>query len=70
MDFVPDESAIRTDQIVVDAETIDMLAAISMPDLPGVEKQADAPTYGVCEGNRRNCERIAVLVKLGFLVII
>ncbi|XP_074571263.1 small ribosomal subunit protein eS17-like [Curcuma longa] len=43
MDFVPDESAIKVDQIVVDKETIDMLASLGMVDLPGVEKQAEAP---------------------------
>ncbi|KAG6506977.1 40S ribosomal protein S17-like [Zingiber officinale] len=43
MDFVPDESAIKVDHIEVDKETLDMLASLGMPDLPGVEKQADAP---------------------------
>ncbi|CAI9091388.1 OLC1v1026409C1 [Oldenlandia corymbosa var. corymbosa] len=43
MDFVPDESAIRTDIIEVDKETIDMLAAIGIADLPGVVKQAEDP---------------------------
>ncbi|KOM34507.1 hypothetical protein LR48_Vigan02g065700 [Vigna angularis] len=32
MDFVPEVSAIRTDQIEVDKETIDMLAALGMSD--------------------------------------
>ncbi|KAL6006632.1 40S ribosomal protein S17 [Asimina triloba] len=48
MDFVPDESAIKTDVIEVDKETIDMLAALGMADLPGVVKQAEstvAPVY-------------------------
>ncbi|XP_074559046.1 small ribosomal subunit protein eS17-like [Curcuma longa] len=43
MDFVPDESAIKVDQIVVDKETIDMLTSLGMADLPGVEKQTEAP---------------------------
>ncbi|XP_074559909.1 small ribosomal subunit protein eS17-like [Curcuma longa] len=43
MDFVPDQSAIKVDHIEVDKETLDMLASLGMPDLPGVEKQADAP---------------------------
>ncbi|CAL9038125.1 unnamed protein product [Musa banksii] len=47
MDFVPDESAIKVDQIVVDKETIDMLATLGMADLPGVEKQPDAPAGNV-----------------------
>ncbi|OVA06449.1 Ribosomal protein S17e [Macleaya cordata] len=41
MDFVPEESAIKTDIIQVDKETIDMLAALGMSDLPGVVKQAE-----------------------------
>ncbi|KAG4982367.1 hypothetical protein JHK87_027116 [Glycine soja] len=36
MDFVPDVSAIRTDQIEVDKETLDMLAALGMSEVPGV----------------------------------
>ncbi|WOL06150.1 40S ribosomal protein S17-like [Canna indica] len=43
MDFVPDESAIKVDHIEVDKETIEMLTSLGMVDLPGVEKQADAP---------------------------
>lgn len=43
MDFVPDESAIKTDVIEVDRETIDMLTALGMSDLPGVVKQAVEP---------------------------
>ncbi|OVA03762.1 Ribosomal protein S17e [Macleaya cordata] len=43
MDFVPEESAIKTDVIEVDKETIDMLAALGMADLPGVVKQAEPP---------------------------
>ncbi|KAK1303263.1 40S ribosomal protein S17 [Acorus calamus] len=39
MDFVPDESAIRIDNIQVDQETLDMLATLGMADLPGVVKQ-------------------------------
>lgn len=48
MDFVPDESAIKIDEIKVDKETLDMLAALGMTeaDIPGlvkVEPQAIAP---------------------------
>lgn len=46
MDFVPDESAIKTDIIEVDKETMDMLASLGMADLPGVVKQADPPAGG------------------------
>lgn len=38
MDFVPDVSAINTDEIPVDKETLDMLAMLGMNDLPGVVK--------------------------------
>ncbi|XP_074285704.1 small ribosomal subunit protein eS17w-like [Silene latifolia] len=40
MDFVPDVSAIRTDLIEVDRETIEMLAALGMSDLPGLSEVA------------------------------
>ncbi|CAA3027515.1 40S ribosomal S17 [Olea europaea subsp. europaea] len=43
MDFVPDESAIKTDVIEVDQETHDMLTALGMADLPGVIKQTIEP---------------------------
>ncbi|KAH7283735.1 hypothetical protein KP509_34G021400 [Ceratopteris richardii] len=39
MDFVPDESAIKTDLIEVDKETIDLLQSLNMGQLPGVVKQ-------------------------------
>ncbi|KAF8118779.1 hypothetical protein N665_0002s0089 [Sinapis alba] len=38
MDFVPDESAIKTDHIEVDKETLDMLASLGMGEMPGVVK--------------------------------
>ncbi|CAG7878844.1 unnamed protein product [Brassica rapa] len=47
MDFVPDESAIKTDVIKVDKETLEMLASLGMSDTSGiseVEPQA-APTF-------------------------
>ncbi|KAI5674408.1 hypothetical protein M9H77_14772 [Catharanthus roseus] len=44
MDFVPDESAIKTDRIEVDKETIDLLATLGMSDLPGIVlKEDEAP---------------------------
>lgn len=46
MDFVPPESAIKTDLIEVDKETIEMLAALGMSDLPGVTKQPEQPVGG------------------------
>uniref|UniRef100_A0A2P2K1T1 Uncharacterized protein MANES_08G030400 n=1 Tax=Rhizophora mucronata TaxID=61149 RepID=A0A2P2K1T1_RHIMU len=38
MDFVPERSAIQTDEINVDKETMDMLGALGMADLPGVNQ--------------------------------
>lgn len=51
MDFVPDVSAINTEEIPVDKETIDMLAMLGMTDLPGVVKAepvvvAPQPAFG------------------------
>ncbi|KAH7439639.1 hypothetical protein KP509_04G070000 [Ceratopteris richardii] len=47
MDFVPDESAIKTDLIEVDKETIDLLQSLNMGQLPGVVKQEPTTTgYG------------------------
>ncbi|CAI9097645.1 OLC1v1034119C1 [Oldenlandia corymbosa var. corymbosa] len=43
MDFVPDESAIKTDRIEVDKETIELLSVMGMSELPGIvlkEEQA------------------------------
>ncbi|XP_043695797.1 40S ribosomal protein S17-like [Telopea speciosissima] len=41
MNFVPDKSTTTIDAIEVDKETIEMLTALGMADLPGVVKQAD-----------------------------
>ena len=38
MDFVPDESAIKVDQIEVDKETLDMLSVFGMADILGFVK--------------------------------
>ncbi|XP_047330794.1 40S ribosomal protein S17-like [Impatiens glandulifera] len=43
MDYVPEESAIKTDVIEVDKETLDMLSALGMSDLPGVIKAEVEP---------------------------
>merc|ERR1712107_867816 len=37
MDFVPDDSAVNTDNIEVDRDTMEMLRAINMGNLPGVQ---------------------------------
>ncbi|OIT06702.1 PREDICTED: 40S ribosomal protein S17-like [Nicotiana attenuata] len=55
MDFVPDESAIQTDRIEVDKETIDLLASMGMSDLPGIvlkEEQTVAMAAPVGFGGR------------------
>ncbi|KAG7032927.1 40S ribosomal protein S17-4, partial [Cucurbita argyrosperma subsp. argyrosperma] len=57
MDFVPDESAIKIDEIKVDKETLDMLAAFGMSDIPGlveVEPQAMAPLQAFGRGAVNN----------------
>jgi small subunit ribosomal protein S17e len=36
MDFIPEESAIKTDVIKMDHETIELLAHLNMPQLLGV----------------------------------
>eukprot|EP00246_Nothoceros_aenigmaticus_P018576 TRINITY_DN9783_c0_g1_i1.p2 TRINITY_DN9783_c0_g1~~TRINITY_DN9783_c0_g1_i1.p2 ORF type:complete len:156 (-),score=23.44 TRINITY_DN9783_c0_g1_i1:539-1006(-) len=46
MDFVPEESAIKTDLIEVDKETIELLAHLNMPSLPGVTQAAPASGQG------------------------
>ncbi|RAL44859.1 unnamed protein product [Cuscuta campestris] len=47
MDFVPEQSAINTDFIEVDKDTIDLLTMLGIADLPGVvqkvEETAPAP---------------------------
>ncbi|KAL6218165.1 hypothetical protein ACLB2K_011381 [Fragaria x ananassa] len=61
MDFVPDESAIKTDDIAVDKETLDMLTALGMADIPGLrestELQAAPVGYGR-GGPRRRYEML------------
>ncbi|KEH41964.1 putative ribosomal protein S17e [Medicago truncatula] len=47
MDFVPDVSAIRTDHIEVDKETLDMLAALGMSEIPGVVQVDPVPVQQV-----------------------
>jgi small subunit ribosomal protein S17e len=51
MHFVPDEYAIKIDEIKVDKETIDMLAALGMSDIPGIVEDelqpvVSAQTFG------------------------
>mmetsp|Transcript_19587 Transcript_19587/g.59260 ORF Transcript_19587/g.59260 Transcript_19587/m.59260 type:complete len:142 (-) Transcript_19587:176-601(-) len=44
MDFVPDESAVNTEHIEVDTDTMDLLKSMGMSNLPGV-KQAQPSTF-------------------------
>jgi len=39
MDFIPEVSAVNTDVIQVDADTLEMLKSMGMSDLPGVSLQ-------------------------------
>ncbi|KAF2320286.1 hypothetical protein GH714_026714 [Hevea brasiliensis] len=73
MDFVPEESAIKIDEIKVDKETIDMLAALGMSDIPGLvefEPQPFVPpqVFGRGQagapGRRKKKESMAEEVKL------
>ncbi|RWW33229.1 hypothetical protein BHE74_00003533 [Ensete ventricosum] len=43
MDFVPEESPIKVDHIVVNKETFYMLASVTMADLPGVDSRLVPP---------------------------
>lgn len=43
MDFVPDVSAIKTEQIEVDKETLDMLSALGMSEIPGLVQVDPVP---------------------------
>ncbi|EPS69610.1 hypothetical protein M569_05153 [Genlisea aurea] len=47
MDFVPDESAIKIDNIEVDQETVDLLESLGMKELPGVVVKEDQGTVNV-----------------------
>ncbi|RAL48742.1 unnamed protein product [Cuscuta campestris] len=49
MDFVPEQSAINTDVIQVDKETMDLLTSLGIADLPGVVQRVEetAPVAAV-----------------------
>ncbi|KAG4996415.1 hypothetical protein JHK85_027854 [Glycine max] len=65
MDFVPDVSAIRTDQIEVDKETLDMLAALGMSEVPGVV-QVDPVAVQAPLGFGRGAGRRGMTKERGF----
>eukprot|EP00271_Cylindrocystis_brebissonii_P014718 TRINITY_DN36196_c0_g1_i1.p1 TRINITY_DN36196_c0_g1~~TRINITY_DN36196_c0_g1_i1.p1 ORF type:complete len:149 (+),score=40.64 TRINITY_DN36196_c0_g1_i1:113-559(+) len=50
MDFVPEESAIKTDVIEVDAVTLEMLKSLNMAQLPGVAAVAPIAGGGAAAG--------------------
>eukprot|EP00899_Mesostigma_viride_P018874 jgi/Mesvir1/26989/Mv20700-RA.1 len=51
MDFVPDQSALVLDSIQVDRDTMEMLRAMNMSSLPGVQlNQATTGSYGGYQG--------------------
>ncbi|KAJ4746985.1 40S ribosomal protein S17 [Rhynchospora pubera] len=52
MDFVPDESALKTDAISVDKETMDMLSVLGMADLPGVGLASEDTSAQTAYGGR------------------
>jgi small subunit ribosomal protein S17e len=56
MDFVPDESAVNTEVIEVDRDTMDLLRSMSMANLPGVTLQQGAMGGGN-NFNRNNNNR-------------
>ncbi|KAL5054820.1 hypothetical protein RYX36_035502 [Vicia faba] len=47
MDFVPDVSAIGTDHIEVDKETLEMLSALGMSEIPGVVQVDPQPVQPI-----------------------
>ncbi|KAK2989166.1 hypothetical protein RJ640_014129 [Escallonia rubra] len=51
MDFVPDESAIKTNVIEVDKETQELLASLGMSDLPGVVLKEEQPAPMMVPGS-------------------
>ncbi|KAH1262613.1 40S ribosomal protein S17-4 [Glycine max] len=66
MDFVPDVSAIRTDQIEVDKETLDMLAALGMSEVPGIVQVDPVAVQAPLGFGRGGPGRSLVLRELGY----
>ncbi len=49
MDFIPEESAINTEAIEVDKDTMDMLKGMNMGGLPGITvQQVRSGADGMC----------------------
>merc|ERR1712203_929117 len=53
MDFVPDQSAINTEHIEVDADTLDMLRSLNMSNLPGVVTSQSGGVAPIAKPPRR-----------------
>jgi small subunit ribosomal protein S17e len=54
LDYVPDVSAISTERIEVDRDTMAMLKSLNMGQLPGVQLQQSSGGSGGYRGNRNN----------------
>merc|ERR1712091_322777 len=54
LDYVPEVSAINTDKIEVDRDTMAMLKSLNMGNLPGVQLQQFGGGSGGYRGNRNN----------------
>ncbi|RVW12704.1 40S ribosomal protein S17 [Vitis vinifera] len=67
MDFVPDVSAINTDEIPVDKETLDMLAMLGMNDLPGVVKAEPVVVSSQPAFGRSILDRKSLLIGMFYL---
>jgi small subunit ribosomal protein S17e len=50
MDHVPDQSAISTEAIEVDKDTLDMLRGLGMANLPGVSLASARPDFNKPRG--------------------
>merc|ERR1712010_313642 len=54
LDYVPEVSAINTEKIEVDRDTMAMLKSLNMGNLPGVQLQQSSGGSGGYRGNRNN----------------
>lgn len=45
LDFLPEESAIQTESIEVDKDTLEMLRSMGMGSLPGIQVTQGAKSY-------------------------
>ena len=59
LDFVPEESALQTGAIEVDADTMEMLRSINMGGLPGLTVQQTGAQTGYNKGGNFNNRKAA-----------